>query len=130
MYDQVRRRKYRVVMSGYYGFDNAGDDAILESIQQAIHDTSAEVSVTALSNDPERTRRQYGLEAIPRFRVWRVFSALWKGDAPAVRGREPAPGHYLHPVPPVLPVHHPVRPVAGQAGDALRQRDRPPAAAQ
>ena len=81
MYDQVRRRKYRVVMSGYYGFDNAGDDAILESIQQAIHDTSAEVSVTALSNDPERTRRQYGLEAIPRFRVWRVFSALRKGDA-------------------------------------------------
>ena len=81
MYDQVRRRKYRVVMSGYYGFDNAGDDAILESIQQAIHDTSAEVSVTALSNDPERTRRQYGLDAIPRFRVWRVFSALRKGDA-------------------------------------------------
>ena len=81
VYGQVRRKKYRVVMSGYYGFDNAGDDAILESIQQAIHDTSAEVSVTALSNDPDRTRRQYGLEAIPRFQFLRVFSALRRGDA-------------------------------------------------
>ena len=81
MYEQVRRRKYRVVMSGYYGFSNAGDDAILESIQQAIHEASDEVAVTVLSNDPDLTRRQYGLDAIPRFRMWRVFSALRRSDA-------------------------------------------------
>ena len=28
VYNQVRRRRYNVVMSGYYGFSNAGDDAI------------------------------------------------------------------------------------------------------
>ena len=80
VYEQVRRKKYRVVMSGYYGFGNAGDDAILESIQQAIRAASDEVSVTVLSNDPEQTHRQYGLEAIPRFRVLRVFHALRRGD--------------------------------------------------
>ena len=80
MYDQVRRRKYNVVMSGYYGFANAGDDAILESIQQAIHEASNDVSVTVLSNDPELTRKQYGMDAIPRFRMWRVFSALRHSD--------------------------------------------------
>ncbi len=80
VYEQVRRRKYNVVMSGYYGFANAGDDAILESIQQAIHEASDDVSVTVLSNDPELTRRQYGMEAIPRFRVWRIFSALKNSD--------------------------------------------------
>ena len=80
VYEQVRRRKYNVVMSGYYGFANAGDDAILESIQQAIHEASDDVSVTVLSNDPELTRRQYGMDAIPRFRVWRVFNALRRGD--------------------------------------------------
>ena len=80
VYGQVRRKKYRVVMSGYYGFGNAGDDAILESIQQAIRTASDEVSVTVLSNDPELTRRQYGLDAIPRFRVLRVFQALRRGD--------------------------------------------------
>ena len=80
-YDQVRRRKYRVVMSGYYGFSNAGDDAILEAIQQAVHTASDEVSLTVLSNDPDLTRLQYGLEAIPRFRVGQVLSALKHSDA-------------------------------------------------
>ena len=81
MYDQVRRRRFRVVMSGYYGFGNAGDDAILEAIQQAIHGASDDVAVTVLSNDPELTQRQYGVEAIPRFRMWRVFGALRRSDA-------------------------------------------------
>ncbi len=54
MYEQVRRRKYRVVMSGYYGFSNAGDDAILEAIHQSILEASGEVGVTVLSNDPAR----------------------------------------------------------------------------
>ena len=81
MYDQVRRRKYQVVMSGYYGFANAGDDAILEAIQQAIHEASDDIGVTVLSNDPELTRKQYGMDAIPRFRMWKVFSALRRSDA-------------------------------------------------
>ncbi|MCF2661386.1 polysaccharide pyruvyl transferase CsaB [Pseudoflavonifractor phocaeensis] len=81
VYDQVRRRRHRVVMSGYYGFSNAGDDAILESIQQAIHEASDDVAVTVLSNDPELTHAQYGMDAIPRFRVWKVFSALRRSDA-------------------------------------------------
>lgn len=80
VYARVRRKKYRVVMSGYYGFGNAGDDAILDSIHQAIQAASDEVSVTVLSNDPELTKRQYGLDAIPRFRVLRVFNALRRGD--------------------------------------------------
>ena len=80
-YDQVRHRKYQVVMSGYYGFANAGDDAILEAIQQAIHEASDDIGVTVLSNDPELTRKQYGMEAIPRFRMWKVFSALRRSDA-------------------------------------------------
>ena len=81
MYDQVRRRKFQVVMSGYYGFANAGDDAILDAIQQAIREASDDIGVTVLSNDPELTRKQYGMDAIPRFRMWKVFSALLRSDA-------------------------------------------------
>lgn len=81
VYEQVRRRKYRVVMSGYYGFENAGDDAILDSIQQAVREASDDVAVTVLSKDPDLTQKQYGLEAIPRFRVFKVFSALRRSDA-------------------------------------------------
>ena len=81
VYNQVRHRRYRLVMSGYYGFANAGDDAILEAIQQAIHEASDDIAVTVLSNDPELTQKQYGMEAIPRFQVWKVFSALRRSDA-------------------------------------------------
>ena len=80
LYDQVRRRKYHVVMSGYYGFANAGDDAILDSIHQSIGEVSDQVSITVLSKDPALTKRQYGLEAVSRFHVGQVFSALRRCD--------------------------------------------------
>lgn len=80
MYDQVRRRKYNVVMSGYYGFSNTGDDAILESICRGVHEASDEVELTVLSNDPALTRKQYGLNAVPRFNFLKVVGALRRGD--------------------------------------------------
>jgi polysaccharide pyruvyl transferase CsaB len=81
VYQQVLHRRFRVLMSGYYGFSNAGDDAILEAIQQAVYETSDDVSLTVLSNDIELTQSQYHMEAIPRFRLGKVLSALRHSDA-------------------------------------------------
>lgn len=81
VYEQVRRRKYRVVMSGYYGFSNAGDDAILQSIHEGILAASKDISVTVLSNDPQLTWDLCSLEAVPRFRFWKVMNALRHCDA-------------------------------------------------
>lgn len=81
VYEQVRKRKYRVVMSGYYGFSNAGDDAILQSIHEGILAASKDISVTVLSNDPQLTWNLCGLEAVPRFRFWKVLDALRHCDA-------------------------------------------------
>lgn len=80
MYDQVRRKKYRVLMSGYYGFSNAGDDAILQSIRDNIVSTSGDVSVCVLSNDPKLTTRCYGLPALHRFRLFQVLRAVEECD--------------------------------------------------
>ena len=80
VYRQVRRRKYNVVMSGYYGFSNAGDDAILQSIHEGILAASDEISVTVLSNNPSLTQNLYGLDGVPRFRLWNVVSALRRCD--------------------------------------------------
>ena len=68
-------------MSGYYGFSNAGDDAILQSIQEGIVAASEDISITVLSNDPALTERLYGLDAVPRFQVWKVLRALRRCDA-------------------------------------------------
>lgn len=83
MYQQVvpaARPRYNVVMSGYYGFRNAGDDAILESIRDAVRDSTDEVALTVLSNDPEETKQSYGLKAVPRFRMSAVMEALKQSD--------------------------------------------------
>jgi polysaccharide pyruvyl transferase CsaB len=39
------------------------------------------VAVTVLSNDPELTWDLCGLEAVPRFQVWKVLKSLWRCDA-------------------------------------------------
>lgn len=77
MYAKARRRICNVLMSGYYGFSNAGDDAILQSIHENLVSASEEIAVTVLSNDPVQTRERYGLDAVPRFNlpaVWRAVS--------------------------------------------------------
>lgn len=81
VYDIVRRRKHRVVMCGYYGFDNAGDDAILQSIYQSICHASDDVSMVALSNDPSLTEKCCPLEAVPRFKLGAVTRAIRRSDA-------------------------------------------------
>ena len=80
MYEQVRKKKYHILMSGYYGFSNAGDDAILESVHQSIRKVSNEIAITVLSNDPEQTRRCYGVNAIHRFHILQVWKALRRCD--------------------------------------------------
>lgn len=72
--------KYRVVMCGYYGFANAGDEAILEAIHGNIDALNADIGITVLSKDPEDTRRRYGYEAVSRFRPWNVLSTLRRSD--------------------------------------------------
>ena len=80
-YQCAAKRRYKVLLSGYYGFSNAGDDAILQSIHEGILSTGGRVDITVLSNNPAATAAQYGLPALPRFRFWTVLSALRRCDA-------------------------------------------------
>jgi len=80
MYEQARRRAHHVLMSGYYGFSNAGDDAILQSIHDNLTTASDEIAVTVLSNDPKQTRERYGLNAVPRFNPLKVWQAVSRCD--------------------------------------------------
>ncbi len=75
-YDAVRRRRWSVVMSGYYGFGNAGDEAILQAIHQNIDRSGGDISITVLSSNPEDTKSRYGYNAVNRFRFFSVLAAL------------------------------------------------------
>ena len=57
----------KVLLSGYYGFDNAGDDAVLFAIIQALHEVMTDVDITVLSNQPEKTAEEFGVKAVNRW---------------------------------------------------------------
>ena len=70
----------RVLMSGYYGFSNAGDDAILQSIRDSLQMDDEKIEISVLSNDPAQTGSRYGLKAIPRFNLPALWRAVGRCD--------------------------------------------------
>lgn len=72
--------QYNVVMSGYYGFHNTGDEAIMLSMHKNIQELGENVHITVLSNKPEETKEKYGIEAVYRFGVRDVLRAIRKCD--------------------------------------------------
>ncbi len=70
----------KVLLSGYYGFNNSGDDAILTSIVSDIQELSGEVDIKVLTKDKERTRKQVGLPGVDRFSIREVWHALGETD--------------------------------------------------
>ena len=70
-----------VVMSGYFGFDNAGDEAIMQAVYGNIKRADENAEITVLSKNPERTNERYGYNAIGRFNPLRVKKAIKHSDA-------------------------------------------------
>lgn len=75
----------RIVISGYYGFNNAGDEAILDSMTGTLRAQAAaqgqKLQITVLSADPAATAARLGVEAVGRMDFPAVFRALLRADA-------------------------------------------------
>jgi len=65
-----------LVISGYYGFKNLGDEAVLLSTIQALRESLPGARITVLSHDPGHTAQAYGVEAVNRWNIREVFRAL------------------------------------------------------
>lgn len=68
-----------IIISGYYGLGNSGDEALLKSIVDNLRALSPDVSITALSGDAQHTRRTYGINTVNRFNPFSVLWALMRG---------------------------------------------------
>jgi len=66
----------RVVISGYYGFNNLGDEAVLYSILQSLRRYIPGIEITVLSNDPPATAREYGVAAVDRWNMRAVAGVI------------------------------------------------------
>jgi len=68
----------RVLISGYYGFGNLGDEVILKTIITALTSCGEGVELKVLSADTESTSAVFGVEAVPRWNFWSVLPGiLW-----------------------------------------------------
>jgi polysaccharide pyruvyl transferase CsaB len=65
-----------IVISGYYGFANAGDEAMLAAMIEAFTDLEPDIVITVISGNPEDTRRRHGVQALYRLNYPKIFSAL------------------------------------------------------
>jgi polysaccharide pyruvyl transferase CsaB len=68
----------RVLLSGYYGKGNGGDEALLATLLQML---PLDVTPVVLSGNPEETHRHYGVECYNRMAFFSVFKALRSCDA-------------------------------------------------
>lgn len=70
----------RIVLAGYYGFGNAGDELILESVCRDLKQHGLLNRLTVLSADPDSTRREFSVDAVSRWSPVSVLSALARGE--------------------------------------------------
>ncbi len=70
----------KVVISGYYGFHNSGDEAILHAMLLALKGAVPGLEATVLSGDPAYTAREFGVRSIVRDNPLTVFRALMEAD--------------------------------------------------
>jgi len=69
-----------VIVSGYYGFDNSGDDAILKAIVKDLKKMDSEIKISALSNNPKSTEEVYGIRAYKRLNIFEVIKGISSSD--------------------------------------------------
>lgn len=75
------KRSAQLVLSGYYGCGNAGDEAVLAGIRDSFQRRAGNsVRLVALSQDPEATTRLHGIPSAYRMNVSTVRQTLRDSD--------------------------------------------------
>ena len=67
-----------IVISGYYGLGNSGDEALLKSIVSDLKSSEPQITITALSGNTSLTRELYGIKTVNRFNLFSVISEMRK----------------------------------------------------
>jgi len=70
----------RFLLSGYYGFDNLGDDALLAIIVAQLRTRYPHATIDALSAKPDVTAHELGITATPRWDQGTIRDAIAAAD--------------------------------------------------
>ena len=84
IYKNVLRREkeakklFDIILSGYYGYDNSGDDALLEAVISALRKEKEDLSILVLSKKPQEAIKTHQVHSINRINFFSIRKAMKK----------------------------------------------------
>lgn len=72
--------RFKIIISGYYGFNNAGDEAMLSAIVSALREAYTDPEITVISGNPEVTAHNFHVHAISRFGMKDIIRSIIHSD--------------------------------------------------
>jgi len=80
IYNYILSSSPKVLMSGYFGFDNSGDDAILKAIVNDLLNYDNSLKIKVLSNNPDKTEKMCEVFSANRFKIKEVLLSIKETD--------------------------------------------------
>ncbi len=80
VYEWALAKHSEILVSGYYGFKNSGDDALLMSIIEDLKKYKESPNIVVLSANPKETNRVYRVKAINRLNFFSILKHMKKAD--------------------------------------------------
>lgn len=71
---------YKVLISGYYGFNNIGDEAILKGLIEGISGRLPSVDMVVLSKYPDFTAKKHNVRAVNRIHLFKILREMRSMD--------------------------------------------------
>ena len=70
----------KIVISGYYGSGNAGDEAMLDAILGALTNLNPNIEVTVLSINPHDTKQRHNVNAVSHLDICAIIKTIFSAD--------------------------------------------------
>ena len=78
VYEWAMAKHDEILISGYYGFKNSGDDALLTAIIDDISKYKESPNIVVLSKNPQETQRLYRVKSINRINIPAIIKHMRK----------------------------------------------------
>lgn len=77
--EKMRKNPPKVLISGYYGFNNFGDEAVLSVLVNNLKESRIK-DITVFSKNPEFTEKTYDVKSVNSFNLAEIFFSMMKTD--------------------------------------------------
>ncbi len=81
-----RKKKYDILISGYYGFNNFGDDMVARTLITELKKAHPQLEMCVLSKNPKSTSVSLGVDSMDRYSFMKLFKIIKQSEIYAYGG--------------------------------------------